>query len=95
MVRRIFANIGKTRRGIPQGSKENIRPKFLAWVLFGFSIHMRKNLLRRIKDAPAGSCVCILRSRADIDRFVEGAGRLADDLLPTKKAGADSGLLVC
>lgn len=70
VIRRALRYAGRTRPDMAPGCPERLTWEFLAWV-WTYPTRRRPDVLRRLAALPPETRVAILRTRRDVERFVE------------------------
>ncbi|HET7187568.1 MAG TPA: hypothetical protein VFI52_05410, partial [Gemmatimonadaceae bacterium] len=78
VARRWARHRGSARPDMAPGCDEQLSLEFLRWI-WGYPIRQRPAILRRLSLLPAGQRAVVLRSTADVERFLATAEDVQKD----------------
>lgn len=78
VVRRWARHRGDTRPDMAPGCNEQLSLEFLRWI-WGYPTRQRPGILRRLSTLSAAQRVVVLRSTADVERFLAAAEDVQKD----------------
>jgi len=78
VVRRWARHRGGTRPDMAPGCNEQLSLEFLRWI-WGYPTRQRPGILRRLSTLSAGQRAVVLRSTADVERFLAAAEDVQKD----------------